>query len=288
MGYQFSQTDPSAQKALRRIAREQIDTALAAVRADGPTGPRIHQMRKSVKKLRGLIRLVRPGFSDFAPENAALRDAARGLSARREAAVNLATLNKLLPEANVSADLADTLRAALSAPEPADTSASADALTGFADAMTALRGRSKDWKLDADGFDAVSGGLEQTWKRARHEMAAALDTPTTEAVHEWRKRVKDHWYHARLLSPIWPEAMAPHVETADRLGEALGDHHDLAVLVTALESRGIRGIKPILAAARKRQSALIAAARTDSGRLFADSAPCLVARWGAWWRIWRA
>lgn len=286
MAYQFARTDRSIEKALYRIAREQIDAALAAARADGPLAPRIHEMRKSVKKLRGLIRLVRPGFADFAAENAALRNAAGGLSASREAAVNVTTLNILLPYVKHTTDFAENLRAALAGPQAEPTGETT--LTDFADAITALRQRAKSWTLANDGFDALSDGLELTWKRARHDMAIALKTPTTEVVHDWRKRVKDHWYQARLLSPIWPEAMAPHVETADRLGETLGDHHDLAVLISALEARKIKGIKPILTAACKRQSALITAARTDAGRLFADSAPCLVARWGAWWRLWRA
>ncbi|MCQ9933930.1 CHAD domain-containing protein, partial [Staphylococcus aureus] len=55
-------------------------------------------------------------------------------------------------------------------------------------------------------------------------------------LHEWRKRVKDHWYQARLLRPIWPAIMDPHVAAADTLGEILGQVNDLAVLRDRLEA----------------------------------------------------
>lgn len=286
MGYQFNRKDSSVEKGLVRIACEQIDAALNTAHATGPLAPRIHTMRKSIKKLRGLIRLGRPGFAAFASENAALRDAGRGLSARREAAVNLATLDRLLENVNLATASVEKLRLALA--NPASSAPDDSMLTDFATAMTGLRKRTKSWSLASDGFDALSAGIELTWKRTRRDMAIALKTPTPEAIHEWRKRVKDHWYQARLLSPIWPEAMAPHVTTVDRLGEALGDHHDLAVLISAMQATEIKGLKPLVAAAYKRQSALIAAAKIDADRLFAESASCLVARWGAWWRVWRA
>ena len=53
-------------------------------------------------------------------------------------------------------------------------------------------------------------------------------------MHEWRKSVKTLWYQMRLVEPAAPSAIAPVIATLDRLGEALGDDHDLAVLVGRL------------------------------------------------------
>ena len=38
-------------------------------------------------------------------------------------------------------------------------------------------------------------------------MDAAAKDPTADNFHEWRKRVKDHWYHSRLLWPVWQKPM---------------------------------------------------------------------------------
>jgi hypothetical protein len=45
----------------------------------------VHQVRKLCKKLRGLIRLVRPEFDNFQKEDEFFRDAARELSYVRDA-----------------------------------------------------------------------------------------------------------------------------------------------------------------------------------------------------------
>ncbi|MEE4144206.1 MAG: hypothetical protein V2I26_05340, partial [Halieaceae bacterium] len=51
---------------IRLVARDQIDKALTEL-ADTTLGPHqvVHQVRKRCKKIRGLIRLVRPVFSAY-------------------------------------------------------------------------------------------------------------------------------------------------------------------------------------------------------------------------------
>ena len=65
-------------------------------------------------------------------------------------------------------------------------------------------------------------------------MRQAREDPTAEAMHEWRKRVKYHSYHLRLLEPVWPAMLKAQVGAAKRLEELLGDHHDLDVFMQTL------------------------------------------------------
>jgi inorganic triphosphatase YgiF len=56
----------TVQKSVRRIALEQIDKAIREVLDDNVNRHEaVHQVRKRCKKLRGLIRLVRPSFQDY-------------------------------------------------------------------------------------------------------------------------------------------------------------------------------------------------------------------------------
>lgn len=291
MAYRISQRDGTAAKAVRRIAREQVDAARAAVAHDRPLGPRVHAMRKSVKKLRGLIRLVRPGFDDFASENAALRDAARLLAPLREASVARQTLDALLPGTGLSRADADALRAVLDPGGPAADPVGP--LAEFDARMAALRKRLRGWSVRGAGFSAFEGGLDRTLRSVRKDLDAALTGAEAEALHDWRKRVKDHWYQARILAPIWPEAMAAHAAAADRLGEALGDHHDLEDLVARLSARapgpgGTNPAEPVIAAARTRQAALLAEASALGRRLFTERPACLTGRWRGWWAVWQS
>lgn len=55
-------------------------------------------------------------------------------------------------------------------------------------------------------------------------------------MHAWRKRVKDLWYHERLLAPICGPAVRGQAKDAHRLAGLLGDDHDLGVLRQVLTS----------------------------------------------------
>jgi CHAD domain-containing protein len=286
MPYAILPEDPSVEAALRRIAREEAEGALKAVRGTGDLAPRVHEMRKTVKKLRGLLRLVRPVFPEAKAENAVLRDAGRGLSDLRDAAVQLATIERL------TEDLPEERRARLLAPFQAtaqaqDARAGERLLPAFGNAMAALRDRSETWTLRRDGWKALEPGLATTWTAARAAQKAARKDPSPDPLHEWRKRAKDHWYQARLLQPIWPEMMAPHVAAADALGEILGQVNDLAVLRDRLDAapldEGLRLEARDLADLR--HTALLAEAVPLGRRLFAGKAHVLTDRWGQWWTL---
>ncbi len=285
MSYSFSADDATVQAALRRIGCEQVDKALAAT---GLTPDQsVHAARKSVKKLRALIRLVRPGLAAFKAENRALRDIGRRLSPLRDASVAAGLFDRLaaaeaLPPAERQA-LAAALQDRVAVPGDA-----ADRLQAALADCAALRLRAKHWKLAGHGFRALAGGLEACCDASRKAMAVALDVRSGPAVHDWRKRVKDQWYHARLLAPIWPEAMAARIAAAGRLGEMLGEHQDLVVLAGHLaEVRPEASAARIIARARHRCAGILAEAEPLARRIDAEPGAALAARWAVWWQATR-
>lgn len=291
MAFAFTKDDKCAGKALRRIARERLGASVALMSApcDLPGGP-VHDLRKNIKKTRALLRLVRPHFDDFAAENAALREAARILGPLREQAVQIATLERITAGAGIDPDQFAGLAAALRHDQgpPPDV---ARLLRDHRRQIGSICARARKWRLDARGFDAVQPGLGRTWEAARKAMRRTLINPDATAIHLWRKRVKDHWYHARLLAPIWPEMMAPHIAAANDLGEMLGDSRDSAILADMLGKAADdgTGIAAHVRSLAKTDAAVrLARARTESARLFSEPAECLVRRWQGWWQVWRA
>lgn len=286
MPYAILPDDPTVESALRRIAREEAEGALALATGRGDLAPRVHAMRKGVKKLRGLLRLVRPVFPAARAENAVLRDAARGLSELRDAAVRLATLARL------SEGMPEDRRARLLAPfesaaRAQDGEAAPHLLPAFAAAMAGLRDRSESWSLRAEGWDALEPGLSASWAAARRAMKAARKDPAPDPLHEWRKRVKDHWYQSRLLAPVFPRLMDPHAAAADELGELLGQVNDLAVLRAHLDAAPLDHAlrSEALDLAQLRRAELLAQALPLGRRLLAETPEALAARWRAWWRL---
>jgi len=288
--FHFQRGDKSVEKAVRRIAAERLETSRLLF--DDTTLARdtlVHELRKNVKKTRALLRLVRPHFKGFERENAALRDAARLISDLRDADVLGANLTRIAEKTDIPADRIAALHARLA---PAVTTAFTpeDRLNAHREAIAAVEGRIGKWKISGDGFEALRPGLERSWDAARSAMRKALSEPSGEALHLWRKRVKDHWYQTRLLAPIWPEMMTPDRATADTLGETLGDARDLAFLVEALTEGDLGNDADTAALARiaaEEEAALMKEARKTGTLFFAEPASGLSRRWRGLWDIWR-
>ena len=304
MPFRFKASDKSVRAAFRRLAQERLETALTQTR--DPTLS-VHSLRKRIKELRGLLRLHRPVFDDFDRVNRRLRDIARIIAPARDTEVMLTTVTTLARDmaptpADGPAPVADhELDAVIRALQKRlDRSLSASAMDPVlqvtADGLNALLHEVPGWKLNAKGFDAVAPGLEQTLARSRrhlHEARRQLDREfDATPFHEWRKHVKHHWYHARLLKPVWPAMMVPHISAADELGEVLGDHNDLDVALTHLiatqQAQHPQAVARLYRAGMLRRRVLAQRAVGIGARLFADRPETICRRWGTWWQEWKA
>jgi CHAD domain-containing protein len=297
MAYRFSLDDVSVQSGFRRVAREQIDKGLSELDDRAlDLHEAVHQVRKRTKKLRGLIRLVRPAFGAYSDENARLRDAAAELSSLRDTEALVETYDALIETYGDQVDTASlaTIRHHLEAQrkQMAREIGACEKLSVFRTELIKARERAASWQLDNDGFEALEGGLAKTYKRARKTMKQARKDPVPEKLHAWRKRVKYHWYHTRLLQPVWTEPMAAHEDAVDDLAGLLGQHHDLSILREVLAERaddlgGVAEIEVLAGLAIQRQAAIEVEAFAVGAKLFAERPKALAKRWRVYWEVWR-
>ena len=280
MAFRLHSSDRDATAFLRRLAAEELG---AMSEAAG-----VHDARKRVKKLRAALRLVRAGFRGAADEGAALRDAAQGLSGQRDAEVMLAVFDRLAAEGEAP-DLRAHLAARVAAAQDGGT-----AFPVFLSAVALVQERSPTWVVKGKSARVLAAGLTVTRERGQRAMAKALRSgPESEAMHEWRKRVKDLWYQARLFQPVWPAVMDPVVSAAGDLGEALGDHHDLVVFRDVLDA--VAGDALLAADASELRDraglgliAITDKAGADGARLLAGDPGAVAAQWVDLWHLWRA
>lgn len=294
MAYRITLKDRSLQKAFRRIACEQIDAALAELTApQADPNEAIHQTRKHFKKLRGLLRLVRPGFDDYDRENAAIRDLAATLSGLRDTGALVETHDRLMVTA-ADGTRFDPVRAHLVARAPGGK-APLPLPEGFCDALRALRDRASAWTLRGKDGAILRAGLALTWARAAAGYRAASKDSSPANIHEWRKRVKYNWYHSRLLRDINKRRVQPHREAAKRLAGLLGEHHDIAVYLDELDrlaQNALPAITPALIADLKsraldRKSRLEADALAIGAAMTYEKPGKLPKLWIRWWKDWR-
>jgi CHAD domain-containing protein len=280
---------------IERIARGRIAHALDQLEGRTSSTPEVavHEARKDLKKLRGVLRLVRGEMTGgtFRRENAALRDIGRSLSGVRDADVMLDTLGGLesrFPE-TLPADVAGGLRQALEAHRRSLRAAPSEAAVP---ALIAARERVSTWAPQRDGFDVIGPGLERSYRRARRAFRTAHSDPSAENLHEWRKRAKDHWYHLTILRDVWPPAIEPLAEAAHELSDRLGEEHDLQVLLDFAWERGpdldgVDRVSALVAVIAPCREELRAEAYAIGERLYSEKPRAFARRVEGLWRAWR-
>jgi CHAD domain-containing protein len=227
----------SVPDAIRRIVQEEIDSATEQL--SNSTGQKreeaIHEARKSFKKIRGAMRLVQPELGQiYRAENIRMRDVARQLSQIRDAQAIIEVFDQIREKYGdtLQKDALASIRHGLENSKR-ETENGANVNQVVRRALTVLRAsakRVKGWPLNKDGFQAIATGLKNRYRRGRDAMRIAQKDPAPENYHEWRKRVKDHWYHVRLLESLWTDVMQAHEGSLKNLETWLGDDHNLVVL----------------------------------------------------------
>lgn len=291
----------SVRDGLVRIAAEWIGVALAKIdRAGGARAAEdLHQVRVTVKRLRALLRLVRPviGRSFFRRENARLKRITNRLSSFRDAVVSRRTLEDL---ASTAPDKQD--RKAISLLLQRASRACQDPIQfeeQRAAAMTRVR---RDFLVSADNFEnmllpaeewnAVGPGLGDMYRRARNRMLLAARRGTDEAFHDWRKQVKHLYYELQLLRPVSPERVGVMVKHLRDLEECLGRDHDLTVaahvLTECAQAPGDRrALRRAVALLDKRRSKLRREGDALGRQFFRDKPGKFAARLNRDWIAWR-
>lgn len=233
MPYRFRKKDRSVEKALRRIASEQVDKAVATINEQGDQATAVHDVRKRCKKLRGLLRLVGPSFEIYADENADFREIGRLLGGAREVQVLEDTFARLAPRCpQIEPPAQQCIRRALQARRIG--SPATECLAEARERLASARSRISDWTLAADDWAAIGPGLMRTLVHARAALDRIGSSHAPDLYHELRKHVKYHWHHLRLLRSIASKEIERRAELANELGDRLGEHHDLATLEAAL------------------------------------------------------
>ncbi len=299
---------------VRRVTLEQLDAAIDGLARPGDDIDRaVHQARKAMKRLRAVLRLVRDSIGDdvYRAENALLRDTARLLAPMRDGAVITEAVRDLrdrFGDRLASGVFDDVIERLTERHRRRRRRVLEDEtiLPTVLRNLRSARARYAAWPADgehrlsglvaarplAHSFETVAGGLFRTYRRGRREMHRALEEPTDLRFHQWRKRVKYLRHQVEVLRPLWPEVLEAQARELDRLGEVLGDEHDLAVmlrLVAALPDLCPDPVDRSLLAAltQHRRAELRTAARILGIRIYAEDPDAFVGRFAAYWRAWQ-
>ncbi len=278
---------------VRRIGLEQVDIARSALARHDDRAAAVHDARRCLKRLRAMLRLVRPvlGETWFKQSNRQLAGLGQRLSQSRDLDVMVVTLSKLENgSGGLAKDVAERLRRAVArgrslangAARPASDRTLGGALQRAERLFAAER-------LRGLALVHVAAGLEQSYRKARRTFRKAYQVESDEAFHSWRKATQAHWRHMQLLGRGWPESIGARAAEAKELSRLLGEDHDLCVLLAFAQKNGATGLAAadldtLRASCLKGQRQIRNVARLHAERLFADRPRQLTKRILRYWK----
>lgn len=174
MKYQFL-LNSTIEHSVKRIAREIVTGAIADSKSPKLRDyEKIHEVRKKCKRMRGLLRIVRPQIGGtYKKENIFFRDLARKLSVARDQHVILESLEKLM-KIERNSKLSKQVKNIISFEKPkTDSEKNLQLLSEFEKSIIESLSRINNWKVSLNGFKAVKGRFSKNLqtRKNRNEIS---------------------------------------------------------------------------------------------------------------------
>jgi len=222
----------------RRILRGQLKKGLRNLNGQHAANPAdVHDARKHIKKARATLRLLHGTLArgDYRKEDDVLRDAARPLSAARDATVLVDALDGLSHRYRGARHIrgARRFRRTLldaQARTQRRTLKAAGGVRHSRKLMRRARAAAKRWSLGDNGWAALMQGAVRLYRQGRAALDGVRVEPSVECLHHWRKQTKYLYLQLELLAPVCSPRVSRLAQELRELSDDLGDDHDLAVL----------------------------------------------------------
>jgi CHAD domain-containing protein len=289
----------SVRNGLIRIGRRQATEALHRIeqpkKADRTED--IHFVRVQCKRLRALLRLLKPvtDVEAVQRESIRLRDAGRALSGFRDAFVTGETFQRVF-EGAAPRHMRDASR--LLGMKQAHTKNKADlenALKECAKTLHHIADEFRQLPFSSRGWTVLAPGLEKSYRRARKDYERCADRGAGhlgECFHNWRKGVKELGYQLEIFENLDNKELHQLRKNFRRLGSLLGEDHDLVVFAEHVREReknyaGLANFRPVRKRLRRRLKELRAKEFDLARKLFADKPRLWIRELSDDWTLWK-
>jgi CHAD domain-containing protein len=197
--------DEPLRAGLLRVGDGLIQNAVDRIRH--PTSDRagdVHLVRVMIKRLRALLRLIRPVISErvFAQGNTRLKKAGWRLSLTRDSDVARQTLAMLPLSSDRERDAVASVLAGFSNNDESAIEIS-KAMNEIELDLEQTRLELHQIRISGHEWEAIGPGLEDVYRQCRKRMRSALGQGDDVAFHKWRIRVKNLYYELQTLPWSW-------------------------------------------------------------------------------------
>jgi len=245
----------------------------------------VHEARKSIKRARAVLRLVQPALQADVYESgkSALRDAGRALSSVRDAKVMADRYAEMLQRAGFATFPVSTIAGSQPVMGNKALPRRRSDFAAARNSLVTVRARLADAALSAADWTPLGDGIRVIYKSGLRAMPGeSARAASSEALHEWRKRVKNYLHALEaIVASGRPSPIRRTISSARRLADVLGEEHDLALLADALRASAEhedRRVGKLLDAIEDRRRRLRRRAIKSGARLYAET-PTGMERW---------
>ncbi|WP_319501240.1 CHAD domain-containing protein [uncultured Draconibacterium sp.] len=205
----------------------------------------IHEVRTNIKKIRGLLRLLRHEIGDesYSEMNDYYRNLAQEVALLRDDTSQIELLNEIKsklhnPAVTKALDIiiSQHRRNRKKAFDHFKQSGHAEDIKQMILSLQQMM-HSLNFAGDPESF--ILKSLQHVYRRARSAFELTEFLNDDEIYHYWRKQAKYLTYHLMLLNKAWPNSIRAYISDLSLLGSTLGKLHDLNLFHEAIKNKSI-------------------------------------------------
>ena len=205
----------------------------------------IHEVRTNIKKIRGVLRLLRHEIGDesYSEMNGYYRDLAQEVALLRDDTSQIELLQEIKlklrnPAVTKAIDkiISQHRRNRKKAFDHFKETGHAEDIKQMILSLQQMI-HNLDFAGDPESF--ILKSLQHIYHQARSAFETTELVNDDEIYHSWRKQVKYLTYHLMLLNKAWPNSIRAYISDLSVLGSTLGKLHDLNLFQEAIKNKTI-------------------------------------------------
>jgi CHAD domain-containing protein len=258
---------------------------------EDPQAGRIHEVRKSIKRLRALTSLIARGLEDDKWFDDNLRDVNRALSPVRDAEALREAFDRLVASEESPPDELAVVRACLLSWSEHHEHLSSEVIHQVVKDLDRIERRWESASIDGHGWSLLENNVRRAYRETRRTLRALPDECAAADLHELRKCVKQTQYHWEFLQAMCPERLEAEVATLEAVSDALGCHHDAEMFKAWFADAGGHGLSErtqqhVIRRLDRQQRALEHEIRNQASAVFAERPRDVCDRLHDYWKHW--
>lgn len=256
----------------------------------------IHELRKNIKKIRGILRLIRHevGHEQYHKMNGFYRSIARQVAVLRDDTSQielLESMGKKVPNKSVKRTLNSAIRQVeKKRKKEFETFYSSNLQYIIQQLLREQKQKIPLLPFTGEPEKFMLRSLHRIHHRARAAFETTLYVKNDEIYHYWRKQVKYLMYQLSILQNAWPTYFKTYINELNKLGNLLGKLHDLNLFNEHVHARELIVLNPnqkkdVLKYIYKKRAELKKRIEKIGERLFTESSDAFAMRLYDMWLL---